>query len=41
LTHLKMRDLDEVLLSLMEQGIVKYERTDEGTLVVYQHSGSN
>jgi hypothetical protein len=41
LTHLKMRDLDEVLLSLMEQGIVKYERTDEGTFVVYQHSGSN
>ena len=41
LTHLKMRDLDEVLVSLLEQGVVEYERDKEGVCIVWKDSQAN
>lgn len=41
LTHLKMRDLDEVLVSLFEQGLIEYERSKDGVFVVWKEPQAN
>lgn len=41
LTHLKLRDLDEVLVSLFEQGLVEYDRSKDGVFVVWKEPQAN